>query len=52
MRPYRDIATLAGVQTLCFLVLTHLEPNFFLIHSYHSILYIAILVMLFYMEDR
>ena len=52
MRPYRDIATLAGVQTLCFLVLTHLEPNFFLIHSYQSILYIAILVMLFYMEDH
>src|SRR5579864_397887 len=52
MRPYRDIATLAGLQTLCFLVLTHLEPNFFLIHLYQSILYIAILVMLFYMEDR
>ena len=52
MRPYRDIATLAGVQLLCFLFLTHLEPNFFLIHLYQSILYIAILVMLFYMEDR
>lgn len=52
MRPYRDIATLAGAQIICFLVLTHLEPNFFLIHLYQSILYIAILVMLFYMEDR
>ena len=52
MRPYRDIATLAGAQILCFVVLTHLEPNFFLIHLYQSILYIAILVMLFYMEDR
>ena len=52
MRPYRDIATLAGVQLLCFLFLTHLEPTFFLIHLYQSILYIAILVMLFYMEDR
>jgi hypothetical protein len=52
MRPYRDIATLASLQILCFLVLTHLEPNFFLIHLYQSILYIAILVMLFYMEDR
>lgn len=52
MRPYRDIATLAGAQLLCFLFLTHLEPNFFLIHLYQSILYIAILVMLFYMEDR
>jgi hypothetical protein len=52
MRAYRDIATLAGAQLTCFLVLTHLEPNFFLIHLYQSILYIAILVMLFYMEDR
>jgi hypothetical protein len=52
MRPYRDIATLAGAQVVCFLVLTHLEPNFFLVHLYQSILYIGILVMLFYMEDR
>ncbi len=52
MRPYRDIATLAGAQLVCFLLLTHLEPNFFLVHLYQSILYIAILVMLFYMEDR
>ncbi len=52
MRPYRDIATLAGAQIVCFLLLTHLEPTFFLIHLYQSILYIAILVMLFYMEDR
>jgi hypothetical protein len=52
MRPYRDIATLAGVQLVCFMVLTHLEPTFFLVHLYQSILYIAILVMLFYMEDR
>jgi hypothetical protein len=52
MRAYRDIATLAAAQLTCFLVLTHAEPNFFLIHLYQSILYIAILVMLFYMEDR
>jgi hypothetical protein len=52
MRAYRDIATLAGAQLLCFLLLTHLEPNFFLVHLYQSILYVAILVMLFYMEDR
>ena len=52
MRPYRDIATLAGAQLVCFILLTHLEPNFFLVHLYQSILYIAILVMLFYTEDR
>ena len=52
MRPYRDVAALAGAQIACFLLLTHLEPNLFSIHFYEAILYIAILVMLFYMEDR
>ena len=52
MRAHRDIAALAGAQLLCFFFLTHLEPNFFLVHLYQSILYVAILVMLFYMEDR
>lgn len=31
MRPYRDVAALAGAQIACFLLLTHLEPNLFLI---------------------
>jgi hypothetical protein len=52
MKPYRDIATLATVQIACFSLLANLEPSFFLIHLYESILYIAILVMLFYMVDR
>jgi hypothetical protein len=52
MRPYRDVAGLAGAQVACFMLLTHLEPDFFLIHFYEAIIYIAILVMLFYMEDR
>lgn len=52
MRPYRDIATIAGAQVVCFLLLSHLEPQFFLLHFYQSIIYIAILIMLFYMEDR
>jgi hypothetical protein len=52
MRPYRDIATLCGVQVVCFFLLTRYEPEFFLLHLYQSILYIALLVMLFYMEDR
>jgi hypothetical protein len=52
MKPYRDIAILATVQIACFSLLAHLEPNFFLIHLYESILYIAILVMLFYRIDR
>ncbi len=52
MRPYRGIAALASLQVVCFLLLTHLEPDFFLLHFYQTILYLAILVMLFYMEDR
>jgi hypothetical protein len=52
MRPYRDIATLSGLQVICFLLLTRYEPEFFLLHLYQSILYIALLIMLFYMEDR
>ena len=52
MRPYRHIAALAGAQILCFVTLTHLEPEFFLLHLYQTILYIAILIMLFYLEDR
>lgn len=52
MRVYRDIATLAVLQVLCFLLLTHLEPNFFLLHFYQTIVYLALLILLFYMEDR
>lgn len=52
MRPYRDIATLSGLQVLCFLFLTHFDQEFFLLHLYQSVLYVAILIMLFYMEDR
>lgn len=52
MRAYRDIATLSALQILCFLLLTHLEPEFFMFHLYQSIIYEAILLMLFYTEDR
>ena len=52
MRPYRDIATLAGAQVICFLLLSHLEPDFFLLHFYQTIIYMALLILLFYMEDR
>jgi hypothetical protein len=52
MRPYRDIATVASAQVICFLLLSHLEPQFFLLHFYQTIIYMAILIMLFFMEDR
>ena len=52
MKHYRDIATLAGAQVVCFLLLSHLEPDFFLLHFYQTIIYMAVLILLFYMEDR
>lgn len=52
MRAYRDIATLSALQILCFLLLTYLEPDFFMFHLYQTIIYEAILLMLFYTEDR
>jgi len=52
MRAYRDIATISALQILCFLLLTYLEPDFFMLHLYQTIIYEAILLMLFYTEDR
>src|SRR5205823_12208372 len=52
MRPYRDIATIAVLQVVCFSVLGHFEPQFFLLHLCQTIIYMAILILLFYMEDR
>lgn len=52
MKPYRDIAALSCLQVICFLLLSHLEPDFFLLHFYQTIVYLAILILLFYMEDR
>lgn len=52
MRLNRDIASIAALQVVCFSVLTHYEPQFFLLHLYQTIIYMAILILLFYMEDR
>ena len=52
MRPYRDIATIAALQVVCFSALSHFEPQFFLLHLYQTIIFMAILILLFYMEDR
>jgi hypothetical protein len=49
---HRGIATLAAGLTLCFLLLTHFDPQFFFLHFYESLIYIAIVLMLFYFEDR
>lgn len=48
----RGIASLALALMMCFLLLTHFDPQFFLIHLYESLIYLAIVLMLFYLEDR
>lgn len=49
---HRGIATLSGALMVCFLLLSHFEPEFFLLHLYQSLIYLAIILMLFYFEDR
>lgn len=49
---HRGIATLALALMLCFLLFSHFDPQFFLIHFYESLIYLVITLMLFYLEDR
>jgi hypothetical protein len=49
---HRGIATIALALALCFLLLSHFDSQFFLIHFYESLIYLAIVLMLFYFEDR
>jgi len=41
-----------SLQVLCFLLLSCLEPDFFLLHFHQTFVYLAILILLFCMEDR
>jgi hypothetical protein len=36
----------------CFLLLSHFDPQFFVLHFYESLIYIAIVLLLFYFEER
>jgi hypothetical protein len=49
---HRGIATLAMGLVVCFLLLSHFDSEFFLFHFYESLIYLAIILMLFYFEDR
>jgi len=49
---HRGIATISGALLLSFLWLGNLEPQFVLLHFYQSLIYLAIILMLFYFEDR
>lgn len=52
MSAHRGIATVASAVMICFLILSAMEPEFFLLHFYESLIYLAIVLMLFYFEDR
>jgi hypothetical protein len=49
---HRGLASLAFGLGLCFLFLSRFDAQFFLIHFYESLVYFAIVMMLFYFEDR
>jgi hypothetical protein len=49
---HRGIASLALALALCFLFLARFDAQFFLVHFYESLIYLAIVLMLFYFEDR
>ncbi len=49
---HRGIATLAGLLMLCYILLSHFDPDFFLLHLYQSLIYLVIILMLFYFEDH
>lgn len=52
LKPGRDVAMLAGIQILCFLALTRLEPRFFIIHFYQLIPFVALLLLVAYGRER
>lgn len=49
---HRGIATLAGALMVCFFLLATWEPQFFLLHFYQALIYLAIILLLFYFEDH
>jgi hypothetical protein len=52
MSAHRGIATVASALMLSFLILSAMEPEFFLLHFYESLMYLAIVLMLFYFQDK
>jgi hypothetical protein len=49
---HRGIATLAGLLMTCYILLSHFDPDFFLLHLYQSLIYLVVILMLFYFEDH
>jgi hypothetical protein len=49
---HRGIATLAGLLMFCYILLSHVDADFFFLHLYQSLIYLVIILMLFYFEDH
>ena len=49
---HRGLATISGAMMFCFMMLAGVDTPFFFLHFYQSMIYLAILLMLFYLEDR
>jgi hypothetical protein len=49
---HKGIASLASAVMLCFLLLSHFDQQFFLVHFYESLIFLAIVLMLFYSKER
>jgi hypothetical protein len=52
MKGHRGIATISSALVVCFLALSHFEPQYFLLHLYESLLYVSVVLLLFYFEGR
>jgi hypothetical protein len=51
-KPGSDVGALAVVQILCFLALARIESQFFIIHLYQLIPYVAILTLIAYGQQQ
>ena len=49
---HRGIATLSGALMICFFLLATYEPQYYLLHFYQAMMYLAIILLLFYFEDH
>ena len=47
-----DVAALALLQIVCFLILAHVEPRFVLIHFYQLIPYVALFLLIIHGQRR
>jgi hypothetical protein len=49
---HRGIASISGAMIFCYMLLAQVDTQFFFLHFYEALMYLAIILMLFYLEDR